>query len=98
MKKIVLILSCALLIVAIGIILLISCEKPVDLSYKIVKMTGGDLYVNFSNFDQNPFGASYDTENFRDSIHAKILMEGDILYPWFATSENEYFYRYSFTK
>jgi hypothetical protein len=98
MKKIVLILSSALLIVAIGILLIISCEKPDDSIFRIVKMTGGDMYINFSNFDQNPLGDSYEIENFRDSIHAKILMEGDILYHWSATSEKEYFYRYSFTE
>jgi hypothetical protein len=96
MKKIILILSCALLVVAIGTLWFISCEKPDSSLYKIVKMTGGDIYINFSNFDQHPFGESYEIENYRDSIHSKILKEGDILYIWFTESNSEYFYRYSY--
>jgi len=93
MKKNILILSCSLLAVAIGVLFFISCEKEKRSAFKIVKMTGGNIYSNLSK--NNPFNFDGDLEgiHYEDSIHAELVEEGDLLL--IEVEESLFYYRYS---
>jgi len=93
MKNKLLILLCVLTVVAVGTLWLVSCKKQEESVFKIVKMTGGSLYTNISN--KNLFGSGDDSEitNYKDSIHAEIMEDGDILY--ILIEDSDFFYHYS---
>ena len=81
-----------LLIIIISMFLFESCEKSTGSSFKIVKMTGGDIYTNLSK--NNLFGSGDHSEitNYKDSVHAEIMEEGDLLY--IQMEDSSYYYRY----
>jgi hypothetical protein len=94
MKARILILSCIILVFFIGVLLIISCERQKEPDFRIVKMTGGNVYINLSKRD--PFlnnSEGVEIVNYKDSIHAEILENGDLMY--IESDETYFYYRYS---
>lgn len=85
MKKIVLITTVIILIVAIGIY--VGADKNSD-QFKIVKLTGADAYANFTESD-----FSWIAGQNEDSISALPLINGDLIYI-FTDDDKMPLYRY----
>ena len=78
----------------IGFLLFISCERQKESDFRIVKMTGGNLYINLSK--RSPFADNmedFEILNYQDSIYAEILEQEDIIL--IESDENHFYYRYS---